>query len=77
LNPMHDANLVRVLTRQSRNVVGLIDLTTIAAGPGAVKARPRPDAPVDTGVSRATSPSVSRSRSKIASAITEVMPAVR
>ncbi|WSG99396.1 3-oxo-tetronate kinase (plasmid) [Rhizobium johnstonii] len=39
LNPMHDANLVRVLTRQSRNAVGLIDLTTIAAGPGAVKAR--------------------------------------
>lgn len=36
---MHDANLVRVLTRQSRNAVGLIDLTTIAAGPGAVKAR--------------------------------------
>ncbi|NEH52283.1 four-carbon acid sugar kinase family protein [Rhizobium leguminosarum] len=39
LNPMHDANLVRVLTRQSRNAVGLIDLTTIGAGPGAVKAR--------------------------------------
>ncbi|MBC2808646.1 four-carbon acid sugar kinase family protein (plasmid) [Rhizobium ruizarguesonis] len=39
LNPMHDANLVRVLTRQSRNAVGLVDLTTIAAGPGAVKAR--------------------------------------
>ncbi|MBY5864355.1 3-oxo-tetronate kinase [Rhizobium leguminosarum] len=39
LNPMHDANLVRVLTRQSRNAVGLLDLTTIAAGPGAVKAR--------------------------------------
>ncbi|MGO8082218.1 four-carbon acid sugar kinase family protein [Rhizobium leguminosarum] len=39
LNPMYDANLVRVLTRQSRNAVGLIDLTTIAAGPGAVKAR--------------------------------------
>jgi uncharacterized protein YgbK (DUF1537 family) len=39
LNPMHDANLVRVLTRQSRNAVGLIDLTTIAAGPGAIKAR--------------------------------------
>ena len=38
LNPMHDANLVRVLARQSRNAVGLIDLTTIAAGPGAVKA---------------------------------------
>ncbi|MGO7184184.1 3-oxo-tetronate kinase [Rhizobium brockwellii] len=39
LNPMHDANLVRVLTRQSRNAVGLIDLTIIAAGSGAVKAR--------------------------------------
>ncbi|MGO7335405.1 3-oxo-tetronate kinase [Rhizobium leguminosarum] len=39
LNPMHDANLVRVLTRQSRNAVGLVDLTTIGAGPGAVKAR--------------------------------------
>ncbi|MBY5447011.1 four-carbon acid sugar kinase family protein [Rhizobium leguminosarum] len=39
LNPMHDANVVRVLTRQSRNAVGLIDLTTITAGPGAVKAR--------------------------------------
>ncbi|TAV00807.1 four-carbon acid sugar kinase family protein (plasmid) [Rhizobium leguminosarum] len=39
LNPMHDANIVRVLTRQSRNAVGLIDLTTIAAGPGAVKAK--------------------------------------
>ncbi|MBY3034948.1 four-carbon acid sugar kinase family protein [Rhizobium laguerreae] len=39
LNPMHDANLVRVLTRQSRNAVGLLDLATIGAGPGAVKAR--------------------------------------
>ncbi|MBY3169392.1 3-oxo-tetronate kinase [Rhizobium laguerreae] len=39
LNPMHDANLVRVLTRQSRNAVGLIDLTCIAGGAGAVKAR--------------------------------------
>ncbi|MBY2948770.1 3-oxo-tetronate kinase [Rhizobium leguminosarum] len=39
LNPMHDANLVRVLTRQSRNAVGLVDLTTIGAGPGAVKMR--------------------------------------
>ncbi|OAV48609.1 serine kinase [Rhizobium sp. WYCCWR10014] len=39
LNPMHDANLVRVLTQQSRNAVGLVDLTAIAAGPGAVKAR--------------------------------------
>ncbi|EJT02312.1 3-oxo-tetronate kinase [Rhizobium sp. CCGE 510] len=39
LNPMHDANLVRVLTRQSHGSVGLIDLATIATGPGAVKAR--------------------------------------
>ncbi|MGR9179486.1 3-oxo-tetronate kinase (plasmid) [Rhizobium leguminosarum] len=39
LNPMHDANLVRVLTRQSRNAVGLVDLTAIAAGAGAVKAK--------------------------------------
>ncbi|MBP2448125.1 3-oxo-tetronate kinase [Rhizobium leguminosarum] len=39
LNPMHDANLVRVLTRQSRGAVGLIDLAAIEAGPGAVKAR--------------------------------------
>ncbi|RWX07713.1 four-carbon acid sugar kinase family protein [Rhizobium hidalgonense] len=39
LNPMHDANLVRVLARQSRGTVGLIDLNAIAAGPGAIKAR--------------------------------------
>ncbi|WHO75360.1 3-oxo-tetronate kinase [Rhizobium sp. BT03] len=39
LNPMHDANLVRVLARQSHGAVGLVDLTAIAAGPGAVKAR--------------------------------------
>jgi len=39
LNPMHDANLVRVLARQSHGAVGLIDLNAIAAGPGAVKAR--------------------------------------
>ncbi|KPH07127.1 four-carbon acid sugar kinase family protein (plasmid) [Rhizobium acidisoli] len=39
LNPMHDANLVRVLTRQSHGAVGLIDLTAIAAGPAVVKAR--------------------------------------
>jgi uncharacterized protein YgbK (DUF1537 family) len=39
LNPMHDANLVRVLTRQSHGAVGLIDLAAIAAGRGAVKAR--------------------------------------
>ena len=39
LNPMHDSNLVRVMARQSRGTVGLIDLATVAAGPEAVKAR--------------------------------------
>ncbi|RUM03972.1 3-oxo-tetronate kinase [Rhizobium chutanense] len=39
LSPMHDANLVRVLTRQSQGAVGLIDLAAIAAGPDAVRAR--------------------------------------
>ncbi|QND45275.1 four-carbon acid sugar kinase family protein (plasmid) [Rhizobium lusitanum] len=39
LNPMHDANLVRVLARQSAGTVGLIDLTTVAGGPDAVSAR--------------------------------------
>lgn len=38
LNPMHDANLVRVLARQSRTKVGLLDLATIARGPQAVRA---------------------------------------
>ncbi|MBX4892293.1 3-oxo-tetronate kinase [Rhizobium bangladeshense] len=39
LNPMHDANLVRVLARQSRRAVGLIDLAAVAAGPAAAKAK--------------------------------------
>lgn len=39
LNPMHDASLVRVLARQSRGAVGLIDLPSIAAGPDTVRAR--------------------------------------
>ncbi|APG94327.1 3-oxo-tetronate kinase [Sinorhizobium americanum] len=39
LNPMRDANLVRVLVRQSRGSVGLLDLPTIAAGPAAVTSR--------------------------------------
>ncbi|CAN7734951.1 four-carbon acid sugar kinase family protein [Phyllobacterium sp. LjRoot231] len=39
LNPMHDANLVRVMARQSRGTVGLIDLATVAAGSAAVTAR--------------------------------------
>ncbi|MBX5223563.1 3-oxo-tetronate kinase [Rhizobium sp. NLR8a] len=51
LNPMHDANLVRVLTRQSRGAVGLIDLAAVAAGPDA--ARARLDALRTTGVTMA------------------------
>jgi 3-dehydrotetronate 4-kinase len=39
LNPMRDANLVRVLARQSRSKVGLIDLKTVAAGPAAIRTR--------------------------------------
>jgi uncharacterized protein YgbK (DUF1537 family) len=39
LNPMHDANLVRVMARQSLGAVGLVELATVAAGPQAVKAR--------------------------------------
>jgi 3-dehydrotetronate 4-kinase len=39
LNPMHDSNLVRVLARQSRTKVGLVDLATVARGTDAVRAR--------------------------------------
>ena len=39
LNPMRDANLVRVLARQSRSKVGLIDLKTVTAGPAAIRSR--------------------------------------
>ncbi|THK39258.1 four-carbon acid sugar kinase family protein [Ensifer sp. MPMI2T] len=39
LNPMHDANLVRVMAGQSRGAIGLVDLATVAAGPAAVRAR--------------------------------------
>jgi 3-dehydrotetronate 4-kinase len=39
LNPMHDANLVRVMARQSRGAAGLIDLPAITAGPDTVRAR--------------------------------------
>jgi len=39
LNPMRDANLVRVLARQSASPVGLIDTATVAKGPEAVAAR--------------------------------------
>jgi uncharacterized protein YgbK (DUF1537 family) len=39
LNPMHDANLVRVLKRQSRHAVGLVDLATVTRGADAIRAR--------------------------------------
>ena len=39
LNPMHDSNLVRVLARQSRTKVGLIDLATVTRGPEAVRGK--------------------------------------
>jgi 3-dehydrotetronate 4-kinase len=39
LNPMHDSNLVRVLARQSKTRVGLVDLAAIARGSDAVRAR--------------------------------------
>jgi 3-dehydrotetronate 4-kinase len=39
LNPMHDSNLVRVLARQSKSKVGLVDLADMVRGPDAVRAR--------------------------------------
>ncbi len=39
LNPMTDANLVRVMARQSAAPVGLVDLHTVARGPDAVRSR--------------------------------------
>ena len=39
LNPMHDSNLVRVLARQSKNTVGLVNLATLTRGAEAVRAR--------------------------------------
>jgi uncharacterized protein YgbK (DUF1537 family) len=38
LNPMHDSNLVRVLARQSKTRISLVDLAVIARGPDAVRA---------------------------------------
>ncbi len=38
LNPMHDSNLVRVLARQSKTRVGLVDLAVITRGPDVVRA---------------------------------------
>jgi uncharacterized protein YgbK (DUF1537 family) len=37
LNPMHDSNLVRVLARQSKTKIGLVDLAAVARGPDAVR----------------------------------------
>nr|WP_249817601.1 3-oxo-tetronate kinase [Bradyrhizobium sp. 147] len=39
LNPMHDSNLVRVLARQSKTQIGLVDLATVSRGTDAVRAR--------------------------------------
>ena len=39
LNPMHDSNLVRVLARQSRTGIGLVDLAVVAKGADAIRAR--------------------------------------
>jgi uncharacterized protein YgbK (DUF1537 family) len=39
LNPMRDSNLVRVLARQSRTKISLVDLAIVARGPDAVRAR--------------------------------------
>jgi len=39
LNPMRDANLVRVLARQSRARIGLIDLAVVARGADPIRAR--------------------------------------
>jgi uncharacterized protein YgbK (DUF1537 family) len=39
LNPMHDANLVRVLGRQSQSRIGLVDLATVARGADAIRER--------------------------------------
>lgn len=39
LNPMHDSNLVRVLARQSKTKVGLVELATLARGADAVRGR--------------------------------------
>ena len=39
LNPMHDSNLVRVLARQSRTKIGLVELATVTRGAEAVRER--------------------------------------
>jgi uncharacterized protein YgbK (DUF1537 family) len=37
LNPMHDCNLVRVLARQSKTKIGLVELATLTQGTDAVR----------------------------------------
>ncbi|MGY8705770.1 four-carbon acid sugar kinase family protein [Bradyrhizobium sp. 18BD] len=39
LNPMRDSNLVRVLARQSKTQIGLVDFATVTRGAEAVRAR--------------------------------------
>ncbi|MET4247201.1 3-oxo-tetronate kinase [Bradyrhizobium sp. LA6.7] len=39
LNPMRDANLVRVLARQSRSGIGLVDLAAVSGGVAAIRSR--------------------------------------
>jgi 3-dehydrotetronate 4-kinase len=39
LNPMRDSNLVRVLARQSKTAVGLVELASVSRGPDAVRQR--------------------------------------
>jgi 3-dehydrotetronate 4-kinase len=39
LNPMYDSNLVRVLARQSRTRIGLVELAVVTRGADAVRAR--------------------------------------
>jgi uncharacterized protein YgbK (DUF1537 family) len=39
LNPMHDSNLVRVLARQSKSKIGLVDLAAVERGRDAARAR--------------------------------------
>lgn len=39
LNPMYDSNLVRVLARQSKSKIGLVDLATVTRGVDAVRER--------------------------------------
>src|SRR6202046_5201274 len=38
LNPMHDSNLVRVLSHQSKTKIGLVDLALVVRGADAVRA---------------------------------------